>query len=166
MFVRNTYYYLVAGKIVLESQQTRTFQYIEEEAFLNIHRTADVMVQHLLAVLKPYGLSATQYNVLRILRSAGAAGLTCKDIGSRMVTPDPDITRLLDRLEKRNLLTRNRAREDRRFVSIQITPEGLEILKKLDAPVQDLQLDLFRNLGNQQVRELVDLLENVRGGLR
>src|SRR4030095_13474299 len=110
------------GRILEELHQTKPFLYVEEEAFLNVQRTADVLMQQLVSVLKSYGLSPTQYNVLRILRGAGAAGMTCKDVGSRMITPDPDITRLLDRLERRNLLTRNRAREDRRFVTIQITP--------------------------------------------
>ncbi len=91
-----------------ELRQTKPFLHIEEEAFLNVQRTADVLMQQLASVLKSHGLSATQYNVLRILRGAGMAGMTCKDVGSRMISPDPDITRLLDRLEKRNLLTRNR----------------------------------------------------------
>ena len=156
----------MAGKIIEELQQTKPFQHIEEEAFLNIQRTSDVLMQELLALLRPYGLSPTQYNVLRILRGAGTAGLTCKDVGSRMVTPDPDITRLLDRLEKRNLLTRNRSREDRRFVSIQITAGGLEILAQLDQPIRQLQVNLFESLGEERVRQLVDLLETVRDGLR
>jgi DNA-binding MarR family transcriptional regulator len=163
-FVQNTYYLLVAGRILEELQQNRPFQYIEEEAFLNVQRTADVLMQALLALLKPCGLSATQYNVLRILRGAGSSGITCKDIGSRMITPDPDITRLLDRLEKRHLVTRNRAREDRRFVTIQITAQGLEMLSQLDTPIRELQVQMFHQLGQQRVLQLVDLLEDVRHG--
>jgi DNA-binding MarR family transcriptional regulator len=113
----------VPGKILDELQQTKPFRHIEEELFLNIQRTADILLQEILDVLRPCGLSATQYNVLRILRGAGEAGVTCKEIGARLVTRDPDITRLLDRLEKRNLLTRARTREDRRFVSIRISDE-------------------------------------------
>ena len=154
----------MAGKILEELQQTRPFQYMEEEAFLNIHRTSDILMQELHKVLKPYGLSATQYNVLRILRGAGSTGVTCKDIGSRMITRDPDITRLLDRLEKRKLLTRNRAKEDRRFVAIQITGDGLDTLRQLDVPVQQLQLRIFKHLGPERLRELVDLMESLRGG--
>jgi DNA-binding MarR family transcriptional regulator len=123
-------------------------------------------MQQLVSVLKSYGLSPTQYNVLRILRGAGAAGMTCKDVGSRMITPDPDITRLLDRLEKRDLLTRNRAREDRRFVTIQITPQGMEILSQLDGPIRQMQLEIFRNLGEDRVRQMVDMLETVRDTAR
>jgi DNA-binding MarR family transcriptional regulator len=162
LFVQNTYYLHVAGKILEELQQTKPFQYIEEEAFLNVQRTADVLMQELLAVLKPSGLSATQYNVLRILRGAGTSGMTCKDVGGRMIAPDPDITRLLDRLEKRHLLTRNRAREDRRFVSIHITEEGLATLNQLDGPIRELQVHMFRHLGEDRVLELVNLLEMVR----
>jgi DNA-binding MarR family transcriptional regulator len=164
LFVQNTYYLLVAGRILQELQQSKPFQYIEEEAFLNVQRTADVLMQALLALLKPCGLSATQYNVLRILRGAGSSGMTCKDIGSRMITPDPDITRLLDRLEKRNLVSRNRARDDRRFVTIQITTPGLELLSQLDSPIRELQVQLFHELGQQRVLQLVDLLEDVRNG--
>jgi MarR family transcriptional regulator, organic hydroperoxide resistance regulator len=156
----------VAGRILEELRQSKPFQHVEEEAFLNVQRTADVLMQALLTVLKPCGLSATQYNVLRILRGAGNNGMTCKDIGGRMITPDPDITRLLDRLEKRNLVTRNRAREDRRFVTIQITGDGLELLRQLDEPIRDLQLEMFRGLGEHRVTELVDLLETVRTGTK
>ena len=154
----------MAGRILEELQQNKPFQYIEEEAFLNVQRTADVLMQALLAVLKPCGLSATQYNVLRILRGASSGGMTCKDIGGRMITPDPDITRLLDRLEKRNLVNRNRARDDRRFVTIQITSQGLELLNQLDGPIRELQVQLFHELGQQRVLQLVNLLEDVRNG--
>jgi len=152
----------VAGKILEELQQTKPFLHIEEEAFLNVQRTADVLMQQLLAVLRSHGLSATQYNVLRILRGAGTAGMSCKDIGARMVTPDPDITRLLDRLEKRNLVTRNRAREDRRFVTIQITQAGLDMLGELDGPVRRMQVEAFERLGEDRIKQIVDLLEIVR----
>src|SRR5258708_27211696 len=101
--------------MVKEIRQSRPIRLWEEKASMNIVRTADVLMAKVMDMLKPYGLSATQYNVLRILRGAGAAGATCKDVAGRMLTRDPDITRLMDRLEKRGLLTRDRAREDRRF---------------------------------------------------
>jgi DNA-binding MarR family transcriptional regulator len=162
LLVQNTYYLVVAGKILGELQQTKPVLHIEEEAFLNVQRTADLLTQQLMIVLRASGLSATQYNVLRILRGAGTLGMSCKEIGNRMITPDPDITRLLDRLEKRNLISRNRSREDRRFVTIQITLEGLKMLSALDDPVRDLQLQTFRRLGDQQTSQLVVLLEAVR----
>lgn len=152
----------MAGKILKELQQGKPFRHIEEEVFLNVQRTADVMLQELLDVLRPVGLSVTQYNVLRILRGAGDAGVTCKDIGARMITRDPDITRLLDRLERRSLLTRNRAKEDRRFVSIRITEEGLELLKQLDVPVEEKQVAIMRHMSEPQLASLIDLLEQAR----
>jgi DNA-binding MarR family transcriptional regulator len=120
------------------------------------------MMQELLNVLRPFSLSVTQYNVLRILRGAGSAGVTCKDIASRMITRDPDITRLLDRLERRSLITRNRAKEDRRFVSIRITDEGLTLLKELDEPVEQKQIALMRHVPHVQLNSLVDALEDLR----
>lgn len=152
----------MAGKILEELHQTKPFLHVEEEAFLNVHRTADVLMQALLAVLRPAGLSPTQYNVLRILRGAGEAGVTCKEIGMRMITPDPDITRLLDRLEKRALILRSRAKEDRRFVAIQITKHGIALLAELDEPIRDVQLRAFGHMDEERIRSLVDLLETVR----
>jgi DNA-binding MarR family transcriptional regulator len=152
----------VPGKILKELQQTKPFRHVEEEVFLNIQRTADAMMQEVVDVLRPSSLSVTQYNVLRILRGAGTSGVTCKDIANRMITRDPDITRLLDRLERRNLLTRNRAKEDRRFVSIRITEEGLTLLKELDDPISDKQVAIMRHVPEAQLTTLLELLEQVR----
>src|SRR4029079_5455628 len=99
----------MAGRLQKEIQQTRPFGSLEEEAFLGLQRTADALARRAYDVLKPSGLSATQYNVLRILRGAGEAGLACGEIGERMITRDPDITRLLDRLEARHLIARARS---------------------------------------------------------
>jgi len=152
----------VAGKILQELRQNRPFRHLEEELFLNVQRTADVLMQELLDVLKPFGLSVTQYNVLRILRGAGEAGLSCKDIGARLITRDPDITRLLDRLERRHLLTRNRAKQDRRFVSIRITDHGLAVLRELDEPVGQRQVDLMCHIDKAQLPVAIDILEQLR----
>lgn len=152
----------MAGKILIELQQTKHLRHAEEELFLNIQRTADALMQEVSDVLKPVGLSITQYNVLRILRSAGEAGLTCKDIGSRMVTRDPDITRLLDRLERRHFLTRTRAKEDRRYVSIRITDRGLALLEQLDDPVGQKQVSLMRHIDPAQLPVAIDILEQLR----
>jgi DNA-binding MarR family transcriptional regulator len=152
----------VAGKILKELQQSKPFRHLEEEVFLNLQRTADALMQEITDILKPFGLSPTQYNVMRILRGAGDAGITCKEIGARMITRDPDITRLLDRLERRHLVTRNRAKEDRRFVSIHITNEGLSLLKELDDPIAQRQLDLMGHMDKQQLYRMVELLETIR----
>ena len=152
------------GKLQKEIRQTRAIRLLEEEASLNIVRTADLLMTGLMAVLKPHGLSATQYNVLRILRGAGAAGVTCKDIGKRMLTPDPDITRLMDRLENRGLLTRDRAKEDRRFVTMRLTPAGLDMVNQLDRPIEQMHRKQMKHMSTARLRQLVGLLEEVRAG--
>src|SRR6201997_4659034 len=108
----------------------------EEAAFLDLLRTCDLLSRGPAQFLKSEDLSPTQYNVLRILRGAPPAGLPCGEIGSRMIARDPDITRLLDRLEKRSLISRCRESKDRRLVLTRITPEGLELLARLDEPVR------------------------------
>src|ERR1700739_984664 len=107
----------------------------EEAAFLDLLRTCDLLSRRPAQVLKAEDLSSTQYNVLRILRGA-PDGLPCGEIASRMITRDPDITRLLDRLEKRGLISRARDSQDRRMVTAKITPQGLELVDRLDEPVQ------------------------------
>src|ERR1700741_3922379 len=108
----------------------------EEAAFLELLRTTDQLSRRLVPLLKAEELSPTQYNVLRILRGA-PEGLPCGEIGQRMITRDPDITRLLDRLEKRTLIARWRDSQDRRMVLARITPQGLKMLGRLDQPVQE-----------------------------
>ena len=152
----------VAGKILKELQQTKPFRHIEEEIFLNLQRAADAAMQELVDVLRPSGISPTQYNVLRILRGAGETGVTCKDIAARMITRDPDITRLLDRLERRHLLTRSRSTEDRRFVAIRITDAGLALLADLDGPIEKKQIALMRHMTKDQLSLILELLERIR----
>jgi DNA-binding MarR family transcriptional regulator len=152
----------VPGKLQREIHQTRASRSLEEETTLNVMRTADWLNLQLMDVLKPHGLSGTQYNVLRILRGAGEEGASCKDIANRLVTRDPDITRLMDRLEKRGILTRNRAQEDRRFVTHHLTEAGLELVNALDRPVQDLHQNAMRHMKPKQLRELIGLLEELR----
>jgi DNA-binding MarR family transcriptional regulator len=156
----------MAGKLQAELKQTRPFRTVEEEAVLNIQRTADLLHNLVNEVLKPFGLSPTQYNVLRILRGAGSAGLICKEIGERMVTPDPDITRLLDRLEKRSLVQRSRdCKTDRRQVTIRIAPDGLEILRKLDSPTENLSRTALKSIEKARLKQLIDTLEEIRSAV-
>lgn len=115
----------------------------------------------LAALLKPEDLSSTQYNVLRILRGS-PEGLACGEIGNRMITRDPDITRLLDRLEKRGLITRCRETKDRRMVMARITPAGLELLERLDEPVQKAHRAQMGHVGRERLQALCDLLREVR----
>jgi len=112
-------------------------------------------------VLKTEDLSATQYNVLRILRGA-PEGLACGEVANRMLTRDPDITRLLDRLEKRGLTSRCREAKDRRTVLTRITPEGLALLARLDGPVQEAHRKQLGHLGGERLRALAELLSACR----
>src|ERR1700730_5946492 len=113
-------------KEAIQLDQSRASSHPEEAAFLDLLRATDMLSRGLIAVLKTEDLSSTQYNVLRILRGA-PEGLPCGEIANRMITKDPDITRLLDRLEKRGLISRTRAIKDRRMVLTRITPEGLKV---------------------------------------
>lgn len=133
----------------------------EELAFLDLLRTTDLLSRQPAQVLKAEDLSFTQYNVLRILRGAGE-GLSCSEIGNRMITRDPDITRLLDRLEKRKLVARARDKEDRRTIVVTITAKGLELLARLDIPIQEVHRAQMGHLGEQRLRELSTLLAACR----
>jgi len=152
----------MTGRLRAEIKQQKPFQTLQQEAFLNLLRTADALMRGEVEVLKPAGLSPAQYNVLRILRGAGAGGLACREVGERMVTRDPDITRLLDRLEERGLVMRSREREDRRVITTRITEEGLDLLKKLDGPVARLHEQQLGHLGAKRLRSLIALLEAAR----
>ncbi len=133
----------------------------EEMAFLDLLRTTDMLSRGLIHVLKAEELSATQYNVLRILRGS-PEGLACGEIASRMITRDPDVTRLLDRLEKRGLISRCRETKDRRTVMARITPEGFKLLARLDEPVQAGHRRQLGHLGRERLRLLTELLSVAR----
>ncbi|MBI2001162.1 MAG: MarR family transcriptional regulator [candidate division NC10 bacterium] len=156
----------MTGRIRREIKQQKPFRRIEHEAFVNLQRTADALMQGVAATLKPAGLSPTQYNVLRILRGAGPDGLACREIGERMITKDPDVTRLLDRLEERGLVTRTRDRADRRVITTRITKKGVALLNELDEPVAQLHAEQLRHLGDQRLRSLITLLETARAKRR
>jgi DNA-binding MarR family transcriptional regulator len=134
----------------------------EEAAFLDLLRTSDMLAHGLVGVLKTAELSPTQYNVLRILRGS-IEGLPRGEIANRMITRDPDITRLLDRMEKRGLICRWRETKDRRMVFARITPEGLKILTQLDEPVQEAHRRQLGHLGPERLRKLTALLRVARG---
>ena len=135
---------------------------LEEEVFLDLLRTTDLLGRRVAMVLKPDDISGNQYNVLRILRGS-PDGLTCGEIASRMISRDPDITRLLDRLEKRNLISRCRETKDRRMVMTRISPEGLKLLGRLDQPVEEAHRKQLGHLGRERLRALTELLHAARG---
>jgi DNA-binding MarR family transcriptional regulator len=133
----------------------------EEVTHLEMLRTMEALSHRFAQVLKTEDLSSTQYNVLRILRGA-PEGLPCGEIGNRMVTRDSDITRLLDRLEKRGLISRCRESKDRRTVWTRTTPEGLELLARLDEPMRAAHLERLGHLGAKRLNLLADLLRLAR----
>lgn len=135
---------------------------LEGELFVSLQRTADALAQEIEKILKARGLTGPQYNVLRILRGAGPEGLACHGIGERMITRDPDMTRLLDRLESRGLIQRERQAQDRRVVKTRITAAGLDLLKTLDQPVRELHLRQFRHVPAARLRTLAELLDEIR----
>lgn len=145
-----------------EIKQRRPFKSREEEVSLNVHRTASALAQGFVPLLKEADVTATQYNVLRILRGAGKDGLPCGEIAARMITKDSDITRLLDRLEKRGLVGRRRDSDDRRVVLTRITADGLRLLAGLDQPVVETHARLLGHLGPRKLRQLAELLEAAR----
>jgi len=136
----------------------------EEAAFLDLLRTTDMLSRGLVTILKPEDLSSTQYNVLRILRGA-REGLPCGEIAKRMITRDPDVTRLLDRLEKRGLISRSREARDRRTVMARITGAGLKLLARLDEPLQAAHRKQLGHLGRERLRLLTNLLREARSQL-
>ena len=144
-----------------QSRRVRQVGSPEETAFLDWLRTADMLTRGAFGVLKAENLSSTQYNVLRILRGA-PQGLPCGEIAGRMITRDPDVTRLLDRMEKRGLISRARDSRDRRMVLARISAEGLKLVNRLDEPVQQMHRKLLGHLGRERLRALGELLAAAR----
>jgi MarR family transcriptional regulator, organic hydroperoxide resistance regulator len=145
-----------------ELKQKLPFKSREQEVYLALLRTSDSLQQEVEARLKDFGLTGTQYNALRILRGAGPEGLPCREIGERMITHDPDITRLLNRLEDRGFVERTRAKGDRRVIYGKITPAGLKLLREMDGPIDKHGREMFRHVGQDKLKRLIELLEAVR----
>ena len=152
----------MARKLQQEIQQSQPFASLEEEAMLNLARTADRLQSSMRQLLKPFGLTPNQYNALRILRGAGPDGLTCTELGERLVSEDPEITRLLDRLAKQDLVRRRRNDGDRRVVYTEISSEGLEKLKLLDPLVIEGVQNKMKHMSHERLTLLIDLLEDAR----
>jgi DNA-binding MarR family transcriptional regulator len=146
-----------------EIKQTRPFASPQQEAYISLGRTWAALDHAFSDALKPYGITPTQYNVLRILRGAGEKGLCRGEVMERMITKVPDATRLLDRMEAAGLIGRFRDAVDRRFVTTTITEAGLGLLRELDEPVMVLHRRHFSALDEAELRALIDLLDRVRG---
>jgi DNA-binding MarR family transcriptional regulator len=147
--------------VTLLKPQKRPSPSLETRVFVALLIAADRLSQQAEQLMKERSLTGTQYNVLRILRGSEPIGLPCKGIGDRMISHDPDMTRLLDRMEKRGLITRERQVDDRRVVKTRITAAGLDILNKLDGPVLELHRRQFRNLGPTRLKNLAAALEEI-----
>lgn len=145
-----------------EIQQSRPFSSVEEEVFLNLQRTGEQLRARAQELFRGAELSQPQYNVLRILRGRGEPGFSCNEISERMVTRDSDMTRLLDGLEKRSLVTRARSEADRRVVIARITPVGQKLLADLDEPLAELHKSQLSHLGERKLKQLSRLLEEAR----
>jgi DNA-binding MarR family transcriptional regulator len=147
-----------------EIKQTKPFVSAEAEAHLNLERTAAVLGHAFGERLKPFGVTPTQYNVLRILRGAGDGGLCRNEIRDRLISQVPDVTRLLDRLENSGLIERQRSTTDRRLVTTRITAAGLALLSRLDEPVREMHRELLGHVGEERLRALIELLALARDG--
>jgi DNA-binding MarR family transcriptional regulator len=148
-----------------EIKQTRPFAAPTQEAAIALMRTADLVRRSVAAVIDPYGITPQQYNVLRILRGAGAKGLPTLEIAERMIEEAPGITRLIDRLETKSLVLRVRCETDRRQVFCHITTLGLALLAKLDRPIREAEDESLSVLSEHQLMQLIKLLEKARNGL-
>jgi DNA-binding MarR family transcriptional regulator len=152
----------MAGKLAIEIRQSKGLATLEGEALLNVLRTAEVIHQKMNLALKQYDLTFTQYNVLRILRGAREQGVTCSELAERMIARDPDITRLLDRMERRGLVKRQRSTSDRRIVLTMLDPNGGALLNDTEQPLRDLNVAIMGKLGESRLLSLVSALERVR----
>jgi DNA-binding MarR family transcriptional regulator len=145
-----------------ELKQTKPFPRRSAEALLGVLRTA-AMLEHLMGdALKPHGITMTQYNVLRILRGAGAKGLCGREVGERMVSSVPDVSRLLDRMEEMGLIRRDRDEADRRHVTARITPKGLEVVDQATPPLEAVERARFGHIAARRLEAVIDALEDVR----
>jgi DNA-binding MarR family transcriptional regulator len=150
------------SEILKEIQQRHPFATKAEEAAVSLLRTVAVLSQSMEDFLKKHDLTRTQFNVLRILRGAGEVGWSCKEIGERLVQREPDITRLLGRLEKRGLISRRRDPVDRRSVLSRITQRGLSLLETLQPELSRMSRDQFRTVKEDELEKLLATLDKIR----
>ena len=145
-----------------ELKQTKPFRTLQQEAQLNMVRTANILSDAFEQMLKPHGITGTQYNVLRILRGAEPNGLCRNEVSQRLLNRMPDATRLLDRMEEAGLVTRERSTTDRRLVTTRITRKGREIVDSLDDSADEQHEKALGHMSEQQLRTLIKLLTIAR----
>lgn len=152
---------MAKSRLQSELKKKRPFGSPEQEAILNLLRTNDQFQNRFLRLFRPHGLTPSQYNVLRILRGEGRP-MPCLEVAERMIQVVPAITGLLDRLEKQQLVKRQRSTEDRRVVYVEITAKGLALLDEIDKPIDELHRSLIGHLTRSELKELSRLLEKAR----
>jgi DNA-binding MarR family transcriptional regulator len=145
-----------------EIKQSKPFARPSSEAFLSILRTAAVLEHQIGEVLRPYGITTTQYNVLRILRGAGAQGLCGREVAERLISRVPDVSRLLDRMEDMRLIQRERDADDRRHITTRISAKGLRLLEETSPTLEAAEASRFARLGPDRIRDLIDTLGDLR----
>ena len=133
-----------------------------QEAMLNVMVTNSWLTGEISDTMAPYGITPAQYNVLRILRGSHPDRLTCSDIGERLLDRTPDVTRLLNRLERNDLVERRRAEHDRRVVEVSVTEKGLALLRRMEEDIEAAQQRLTKHLTPEEHRQLSELLERLR----
>lgn len=155
----------MGSRLQSELKKKRPFESLHQEALLNLVRTNDQFQNRFGRLFREYGLTGSQYNVLRILRGEGKP-LPSQEIAERMIQVVPAMTGLIDRLEKQELVERERCTKDRRVVYVRLTPKALKLLDKLDGPVMDLHLRLTGHLTQAELKELSRLLEKARSSVQ
>ena len=149
-----------------EIRQSKPFESAAQEAILALYRTTDQLRRRFAKLIEPHGISLQQYNVLRILRGAGKQGTPTLDIADRMIEQTPGITRLLDKLERKHLVRRERCPDDRRQVLCWITREGTEVLAELDKPISALGSSAMQPLTVAEQKSLIAMLQRLRAQAR
>jgi DNA-binding MarR family transcriptional regulator len=155
----------MASRLQAELKQTKPFPRRSSEALLSVLRTAALLEHQLNDVLRPYGITELQYNVLRILRGAGPGGWCGREISERLVSKMPDVSRLLDRMEGMQLIRRERDPSDRRHVSAHITPKGLRVMEQATTTLEQFEREHFGHLDGELLQQVIDGLAEVRAGL-
>ncbi|HEU5219239.1 MAG TPA: MarR family transcriptional regulator [Gemmatimonadales bacterium] len=150
------------SRLESEIKQSRPFSRRSEEALVSIMRTAAYMDHGLQDALREFGITPTQYNVLRILRGAGREGLCGREIGERLISKVPDVSRLLDRMEEMGLMTRERDLEDRRHVTARATPKGLRILVEAEPALEALERQYLGTVSAGSLKVLIETLDTIR----
>jgi DNA-binding MarR family transcriptional regulator len=153
----------MSSNLQVELKQTKPFPSVAAEALLSVLRTASILEHQLNEALKPYGITHTQYNVLRILRGAGHSGLCGREVGERMVSRVPDVPRLLDRMEEAELISRERDPDDRRHVTARITRKGLALIEQASPRLGALERARVSQIPAGRLQQLIEVLNTVRG---